>query len=147
MITQEEKLCALLNDTDCDGVVAFFQGMSEKKRRALAPVVAAWLKKNKRLVNSPATRRRKPGQSRPPAFSFLFAYLATASLTELKSSTGKALLGEINKGNGFILEAIDQRRPDWVADWLSHLMTTAQHSSSWLCNRSRSEYENWDNQE
>ncbi|MDO5566052.1 MAG: hypothetical protein Q4G59_05300, partial [Planctomycetia bacterium] len=92
MNSSEEKLCSLLSVADCDGVVAFFHGMSEKDRRALAPAVTEWLKQNRKIISKCTAQKKNPGNGCATKFPYVFSYLATASVSELKSPAGRSML-------------------------------------------------------
>ena len=59
----ETTLAAILEEGSVEKCVAFFRGMPEKQRRALAPICAKWFKKTRKeefIQTSPNTYEANP---------------------------------------------------------------------------------------
>lgn len=132
MISSEEKLLLLLNAADCDGIVQFFRGMSEKKRRELAPATMEWLKNNKKTIKTCTAKKKNPLSSCKTTYPYIFAYLATADLAELASPAGKAMYNLLDPQLDLLFEVIEDRKPVWIGDWMSARMAKEQNSKQWL---------------
>jgi hypothetical protein len=105
------KRVALWNRSGPDDVVAFFAGMDETQRRALAPVFLEW------------RRQADSDQQQLDLHRVWLGLYATSTLSELSRLRWLAVGSDACR-------IMADRRPDWLQDWAEHALdqTTSSYT-------------------
>jgi hypothetical protein len=120
----EEQLQQLLEAGDAQNTLAFFRGMPEEQRRALAPQCLQWFNQIKGatvIQISPNTWQWNPIM--PAAQVGVFA---TATLSEIKR-----LPSHVRPPMDLVCELLLDRRPAWSGAWLLTLLDDSHYWSHW----------------
>lgn len=120
----EQKLQNILETGNVKECVAFFKGMPEKQRRALAPLCLSWLRKIKKnlVVESPGgVFKLNPLMGPAEA-----AVLATATLAEL-SKLGRFVRPDDETAFALLVD----RRSQWVHQWVLSLLSESHYWRQW----------------
>jgi len=112
----EQKLTEILEAGDEQACVKFFKGMSEQRRRELAPLCLKWFRKIKGTAFS----------GNPVMSVAVTAAFATATLSEVRKLGWRARLNDT-----LVYDVLRDRRPRWIDEWVTTLMDDDQYWGRW----------------
>ena len=123
-MAKSDELGAILEAGDVDKCVAFFRGLPEKERRALAPQCLAWhreIRKHDYIETSPNTWQGNP--LGPAAHAAVFCTGTFSELTKIPTWI-------LPRGDR-AFEMLADRRPPWLEQWARHLLDGGRYWQDW----------------